>query len=276
MSDLWLPGFERCIGSHSSGGTYVAGVVYRWTGHTTEGLSRDPAGAARNHPTPPHCWVCLPSHPYKPRFRGQIVPLNRSAFALKHNAGDPETNKAGAIQVEIEGFSAQAASWSTEDLDWLADEVVRPMTEALDIDVSLTWPTSQVDRMPWPTWRLFGGLCCHRNVPGNIHTDAPINLRHISSRLTHEPPPPLAPTPTEDDMATLIVSKKSDPGTLFIAAGDLSSKRRIDGTTPIPQDTVVLLQKSGNVKNDPADATGPNFGPWKVWVLNDPTFNSIP
>lgn len=195
MPDIWLPGFDRVQSAHGAGGSMVNNAPRRWTGHTTEGLSKDPHGAAARHLTPPHCWVCLPSHPYKPRTRIQIVPLNRSAFALKHNSGDPETNKQGAIQVEIEGFSKDAPAWSMQDLDWLADQVVRPMCEATGVRVAVIWNGS--GRMSWSQWAAFNGLHTHRNVPGNTHTDAGIDLAYISQRLVGSaqgptPPPEVA------------------------------------------------------------------------------------
>jgi hypothetical protein len=190
MADTWLPGFDRVKSSHGTGGSMVENAPRRWTGHSTQGISRDPWGQAAAHPTPPHCWVCPPSHPFAPKARIQIVPLNRSAFALKHNPGDPETNKQGAIQVEIEGFSqnfdglpdSDPFEITQADMDWIADYVVKPMCEATGVKPSITWNSNS--RMSWNQWRAFNGLHTHRNVPGNTHTDMPIDLAYISARLT--------------------------------------------------------------------------------------------
>lgn len=188
-SEIWLPGFDRVKNARSSGGTMVDGAPPRWTGHSTEGLSKDPHGAAAAHPFPPHCWVTLPSHKYKPRQRIQIVPLNRSAFALKHEKGDPETNRQGAVQVEIEGLSVNfdqkpdddPFEITDEDIEWLALEVVELMGSAVGVKFAITVDTSTVSRMSWQTWARYNGLCMHRNVPGNIHTDAPLDLARVSS-----------------------------------------------------------------------------------------------
>lgn len=193
---IWLPGFERINNAKSGGGTMLANAEAKWTGHSTEGYSKNPAHQAAVHPNPPHCWATLPSHPYKPRWRGQIISLDRSAFALKHNPGDPETNKDGPVQVEIEGLSvnfdglpdSDPFEITQEDLDWLADFVVAPMCSAVGVNIG-QWvttaplPGGAMPRLTWQSWRDYGGLCMHRNAPGQTHTDAPLNLQYISTRL---------------------------------------------------------------------------------------------
>lgn len=206
----WLDGFERITPNPKAyAGTMVAGAPRRFVCHFTQGFSRDPASSAAGHPNPPHLWVSLPSHPYAPRRRVQVYDLEVSARALNHDRSDPETNKQGAIQVEIEGFSEDAAGLSAEDLDWLADQVIGPACAATGVDVSifvqgvgdsnLAAGRTSATRMSWDTWRTFNGICSHQNVPGNDHWDAGgLDLAHISARLTGGAP---APVPLEDDMA---------------------------------------------------------------------------
>lgn len=199
MTEIWLPGFERVDSAHGKGGTMDADAEPKWVGHATQGYSKDPAYQAAHHPTPPQIWCTPPSHPLSPRRRIQIIPLNRSGFALKHHPGDPETNKAGAIQVEIEGYSVNfdqlpdddPMELTDEDLDWLATEVVEPMCKATGVNPSLYYRTDVVTRMDWHTWKSYNGLCMHRNVPGNDHTDAPLDLAHISKVMVgnHTDPP---------------------------------------------------------------------------------------
>jgi hypothetical protein len=214
MSD-WIPGFER-VPVAKPGGPYLAGTVAKVGLHTTEGLSRDPRGAYRRHPWPPQGWVTLPSHPYQPRLKLQGIPCSRSAYALAHPAGTPETNKAGVVQFEIEYFAkwAEEGRLTGEDLDFLAYEVVTPACAAVgaDPDVWLDcygtdagFPIATV-RSPirllsgWGGFYQYGGVFCHQHTPDNSHWDCGKLPHKLGGRLgTSAPVPP----PKEwDEMAT--------------------------------------------------------------------------
>jgi len=211
MASKNVAGFTRIQGS-KTGGTVVAKVTPKWVGHTTEGYSSNPEASAARHPWPPHCWVTLPSHPYKPRQKFQMIDADRSAYALAHPAGTPETNKAGGIQVEVEGFARETHLWSKNDLNWLADEVVGPMCDAVGADPATFLATAGAHdgispplaskasplRVPggWGGYYQLGGLSCHQHVNDNDHWDqGDIDLAYISERLTGSTPPPPAPPP---------------------------------------------------------------------------------
>lgn len=277
MADGWIDGFERVSSAHGNGGSYVPNVVFRWIGHTVEGFSKDPAAQAAAHPTPPHCWVTLPSHPYSPRRRIQIVPLTRSAFALKHNRGDPETNKAGAIQVEIEGFSSGAAGWSTEDLDWLADQVVGPMCAEVGVDTSLWYPTNVVRRMSWGAWASYGGLCCHRNVPGNTHVDAPIDLAYIAHRLSApNAPPPTPPILEDDDMQKFRFVRAVDRGEVYLLGQDLrDGKKLMQSEARLMQAADYIAKNADQVLPVPPGETADTVAGQPVWVVDPGWLDSI-
>jgi len=54
----------------------------------------------------------------------QCIPLTRSARALAHPAGTPETNRARCIQVEICGYAKDSQDWSDEVYKALANLTV--------------------------------------------------------------------------------------------------------------------------------------------------------
>lgn len=222
----WPEGFE-VVGSHPGGswlplGTGPGEALWSWMGHSVEGYSRDPRSAAARHPTPPHTWVTLPSHPYAPRRKLALVPLSRSALALRHAPGTPETNKARELQTEVEGFAATMAGISTYDLDWLLDEVVWPLAEAVG-DLSLmsrfrqTFDQGQGITLASPNSpiRYKGGrpfyqaneLHAHQHAPwDNSHWDAPYNLGYMSRRYLILSGTGPTPTPDPEELAVADIS----------------------------------------------------------------------
>ena len=264
---IWLPGFERAGSAKEAGGT-MNGSPARFVCHTTEGFSRDPLGAARSHEWPPHLWVTLPSHPYSPRRKIQVVPLDRSAFALEHPAGTPETNKAGAVQVEIEGNAQDMAGLSFEDLDWLADEVIGPACAATGVDASqfiqgvgsatVSAGRSAQTRMSWVQWAVFHGICSHQNVPGNEHWDAGgLDLAHISARITGGSK---GDDVTPDDIEAVaqrvtayLANPQTNPGTI-IDGGARNALAAVQVAVADPTSGVraILLAQQGSGGVDPA------------------------
>ena len=228
----WLPGFERAGSKKEAGGTFNDSPK-KFVCHTTEGFSRDPLAAAKHHTWPPHFWVTLPSHPYSPRRKIQIVPLDRSAFALAHPRNTPETNKAGAIQVEIEGRASSMHELSRADLDWLTDELIGPVCAAVGIDparwiqgnpdVNSSYGANSVTRLSWKDWAQFNGICSHQNVPGNDHWDAGgLDLAYVSLRIRESASVPQTLPPIsldEDDEMALLVLDPDDDQTVWRCRG---------------------------------------------------------
>lgn len=174
----WLEGVERIPNARSEGGTYLDGVPWRFTAHTTEAVPKSLDSArlmAERHEYPPHLWAW----PEKD-WVAQTVRLDRSAFALLHPKGTPETNKMRAIQVEIIGRAADTPTWPVEWWEWIGRRVLRPIIDAgYPINLTQIAPTTGTDgygtggavRMTRDAWRNFGGVCGHANVPDNHHWD---------------------------------------------------------------------------------------------------------
>jgi hypothetical protein len=176
MGNAWLDGVQRVPNDHSEGGTYVDGVPWRFVGHTTEVVPSSVAGAvalAGRHEHPPHLWAWPEED-----WRCQTVRLDRSAFALLHPAGTPETNKMRAIQVEVIGYAKDSPNKPDEFWDWLGEKIVKPVIDAgYAIDLTNVAPSAGVKYGAWPgrmtraEWRVFDGVCMHGNVPDNSHWD---------------------------------------------------------------------------------------------------------
>jgi len=212
MSEVWLDGFDQVQGKRS-GGSWQAGAAPKHVGHTTEGLSRNPHGSAAAHPYPPHTWYTPAHHPYKPRQKIQILPLNRSGYALAHPSGTPETNRAGAIQTEVEDFASKTPAWSQYSLDCYVEDLIVPICEACAIDPrnflptadSSGYGTSGAVRVPASTMFGFNGLTVHANWHANSHWDqGDIWIEYISAKAAEImfpaiPPPPPPPTPPPVD-----------------------------------------------------------------------------
>lgn len=196
MATAWLPGVDRIPNERSEGGSYVDGVPWRFTGHTTEAVPTSIAGAvamAGRHPYPPHLW----GWPERD-WLVQTVRLDRSAFALKHPAGTPETNKMRALQIEIIGYAKDSGSKPEWWAEWIGENVVLRLIQAgYPINLDRVAPTTGEDgsgtggavRMSRAQWRAFDGLSVHANVPDNTHWDmGAIDLERVAN-AAREPTP---------------------------------------------------------------------------------------
>lgn len=175
----WVPN------ARNSGGTYADdGIDYptRLVYHEIQG-SANPSVIAE-HSYPPHTW-------YKPQQRilYQTVSLSRSAFALYQDRNAPyRTNKARAIQVELEGYSDFVANEPNQWLENIAEDVLIPKCtwahnyspggpiDLLNLPAPWRVPGSAYTDAPQrfePTqWAKFNGVCAHANVPmGDDHWD---------------------------------------------------------------------------------------------------------
>jgi hypothetical protein len=224
MPDGTLPGYTWVPNARNGGGSYVPGHPLRIVLHTMEGWLS--ASTAANHPYPPHLWA-------SPRtgLKLQTVPLNRSAFALYQGSG-PYTNKAGALQVEIEGFAAEAGQWGDDYLVWLAQHVVVPLCDwaaqaGSPINLDHVPPIGTIggsasehapQRLPYGDWEQLDGLCSHRHVPDNDHWDTGTlnipRLVQLAKELLGTYPPAEPPPPKKSRRRKeLRVSSTLRPGT---------------------------------------------------------------
>lgn len=172
---------EWVANARNGGGTYdPEGFGYPWriVLHTVEGSANRSVIAA--HPYVPHLWYDPPS-----RKLYQTVPLSRSAFALYQGDGH-YTNKARALQVEINGRAAETASWPQEWLDNITADVVVPLCQWVatyqGAQIDLAWAPAPgaiagsasefaPQRVSEGIWAVNSGLYSHRHVPQNDHWD---------------------------------------------------------------------------------------------------------
>lgn len=144
--------------------------------HTTEGALEGALAAYANKRVVPHFTWDRAS-----RRRLQHVDTDRSVSALANDSGGVQTNRDGAIQVEITGFAADSHNWSDSDLRWIA-EGIKEVCEVEGID----WRNFRTfvgeeagtiaredapQRMSFAEWDAFDGVCGHQHVPENHHWD---------------------------------------------------------------------------------------------------------
>lgn len=159
-----LAGFQQLAFNHSLGFPYdepVRAIVF----HTTEGTTVQ--GAVSVYKTIQACPHLTVDPETFERF--QHVPLSSSAYALRNLKGGCETNSTGVIQIEIVGYAGETWSWSSERLQWLGEQVVKPI---LDEYPDIPRTVYRGPRMSCDEWLLWpGGLCGHAHVPENDHWD---------------------------------------------------------------------------------------------------------
>lgn len=121
----------------------------------------------------------------------QHVSLDRTARALKHPSGTPETNHMGAHCVQIE-IVTYVGDQPNHGIVGNKGKLPPPLTEALagvvrevllavgDMDIDefpALWSATNssgsdaVQRMTARQWEQFNGICGHQHVPDNSHWD---------------------------------------------------------------------------------------------------------
>lgn len=179
----WLNNYVHVTDNSRSGGGTYTDQPWRIVFHSTEfdiSELEKLKSVVRRHFAPPHLW-------YRPanRLRVQSVPLDRSGFALARSSGDPQTNKARALQVELVGHAADLKNLSDQELKNIALDVVVPFVEwarSQGGDVALEfhgepgladgrYGKNAATRMSWKSWYSFNGITSHYGVPGQSHWD---------------------------------------------------------------------------------------------------------
>jgi hypothetical protein len=202
MTTTWLDGFDQIRGNDS--GTFVKDAPLRIVQHTTEGSSIDGAvGAYRKNNTWPHFTVDAVK-----RRKVQHVPLTKPGRAMANLAGGVETNRQGAIQIELVGFAAKTQDMTDEELRWLAVEVYAPILAATGIstrhprfvgtEAGTIATVKAKQRMSAADWLAFDGICGHQHVPENHHWDP--GRFPIDRLLSFLPSGPPSPDPGDDEM----------------------------------------------------------------------------
>lgn len=151
----------------SSMPSWNGGAPWRIVFHTVEGTSL----AFRY---PPHIGINA-----RDRLVNQPKLFDRSAAALEHPAGTPPTNTAGAIQVELAGFTSteladrygwpHLADWPDDWVDFVAEQLapVHRYFAIPAVAAPQSW-TRAGDRMARDVWlerRGGWGVCDHAQVP---------------------------------------------------------------------------------------------------------------
>jgi N-acetylmuramoyl-L-alanine amidase-like protein len=163
---LWMPDVKRQ--SKAGCGPMAPGYVAKGVLHTTEGSTLAGAlSALAGANSWPHFCVA------RDGTIVQHIALNQGARALEHPSGTPETNRGGAIQIEVVGFARESGHWPTAQVD-AVKRVMRFVEAAAavaqDCDVAFHGP-DQAHRLDAETWRRYGGWCGHQHVPHNHHWD---------------------------------------------------------------------------------------------------------
>ncbi len=171
----WLAGFTRVEGRSS--GAYTGGPR-KLVLHSTEGSTAAGAlGAYRSHGGWPHFTVDPGT-----RERFQHVSTSVASRALRNGPNPAQTNRDGAVQVEIVGFAGRMDRLPADQAEWLGREVVGPICREAGIPITdhgIEWVpypesygTRARQRFSVARWDGFAGICGHQHVPdSNDHGD---------------------------------------------------------------------------------------------------------
>lgn len=176
----WLPGFERVDGTGSGDWAADDEDAPKIVWHTTEGGSVDGAIAALRAKS---AWSHFVVDP-KTKRKVQCVPLSQAAKALRHPGGTPQTNREKRVyQIEMVGYAAHTQELTADELKWLGEEVLAPLSVATGTPLVKTggfygqdcgWTLASVNsksRMSRATFDKAVGNIGHQDVPDNDHWD---------------------------------------------------------------------------------------------------------
>lgn len=168
----WYPTASVIQGNN--GGDFLPEYPKRIVLHTTEGSSASGAiGAYRSANSWPHFTVDRNSS-----FTVyQHNPIDLASRALRNAAGGVETNRGGAIQIEVVGFASEAGIWPSGQraalknlMRWIeAEHGVKQYGPAFggSEQFGLNNPLQFTPEY----WKSFNGTCGHQHVPENDHWD---------------------------------------------------------------------------------------------------------
>lgn len=113
---VWHPRAKRVL--FEDAGDFVEPFNPKIIWHTTEGQTIDGAVAAyrANGGDCPH--FTIEPHNFSRKLY-QHIRLDRASRSLRHPSGTPETNRAGCIQIEIVGFTADIRKMTRRQYRWL-------------------------------------------------------------------------------------------------------------------------------------------------------------
>lgn len=189
--ELWHPKAIRVKPASRAGGSYAAGYPWRQVLHTTEGgPGYYPSSASyfghQNWPTG------TIGRQGSQAAIFQHFPIDHSSYALQNDPGGVETNRAHVVQVEVCWWASRIGELPADIRALVRDWLVWVSHQT---GAPLDYPSfSTPRRMSNAQWQNFTGVCGHRHVPENDHTDpGAIDLGAILGQ-----PGPVPPS--EDDM----------------------------------------------------------------------------
>lgn len=144
--------------------------------HTTESVDYTPSKTSYyGGSDAPHFTVARKSGGTKVY---QHFSTNNGSRALANASGGVETNRAGAIQIEIAWRSANIANMPPDmvaalhDLiAWISTAKGIKRTAPPFFDEQQGYGTGAPSRMSFQTWRTYNAWCGHQHVPENKHWD---------------------------------------------------------------------------------------------------------
>lgn len=196
MSNFWFPGARRSL-VFSGAGPMAYGPP-KGVLHTTEGTSV--AGALATYARTrsyPHLTV------------GDVIeqhcPVNVAATALQNLSGGVETNRGGAIQIEIVGRASNVSNLPSKTIanlisvmQWLQTvHNIRPHAPVFKAYIpgappgGTSYGATNGVRFTQTQWKAFDGWCGHMHVPENLHGDpGAIDIQWLLGQITDKPTSP--------------------------------------------------------------------------------------
>lgn len=168
MAD-WYPQATKTSGSDA--GIFLTGYTKRGVLHTTQGGTVTGAiSAYKRSNSWPHFTVGQDGKVH------QHIPISKAARALQNLSGGVETNRAGAIQIEVVGFAAVTV-WPQVQVEAVRALMrwIEAQTGIQPIGVKQGGPEQYGLHNPLEftneQWKTYNGWCGHQNVPENLHWD---------------------------------------------------------------------------------------------------------
>ncbi|WP_433361207.1 peptidoglycan-binding domain-containing protein [Actinoplanes sp. CA-142083] len=173
VSGGWHPSAIRDVQQTSTGGSFTT-TTRRGVLHTTEGTTLP------SYPNPPHFTVGRDGAGATAQL-WQHFPVTVAARALANPDGPPETNRYGAIQIEIIYFAQNTATMATDQPDtfqalgewmrWAETNAGVANSCAVTFDGEKAYGENGTVRLDVAGWEASTGWVGHQHVPQNAHWD---------------------------------------------------------------------------------------------------------
>ncbi len=174
--DALYPAAKQIPFLGAAGGSYVNGAPFRGVLHTTEAKDFTPSPMSYyGHSDPPHFTLAHDADGNVAVF--QHYSIRVSSRALVHTPGLLDTNRMGAIQIEIAWTANEIAALPQDMKDalrllmrWIEGQASIQRT-SLPFLGDEAYGEGSPSRMSTDEWLSFNGWCGHQHVPENLHWD---------------------------------------------------------------------------------------------------------